>query len=196
MSFNNTNGEEPFGGLIFDANGDLFGTTLGGGSGGYGTVFEIKNSGTAAAPVYDATPTTLVTFNNTNGAHPEASLIVDANGDLFGTTLDGGSGYGTVFEIKNNGTVTAPIYDATPTTLVSFNNANGAYPYASLIVDANGDLFGTTYGRLAQTDGNGTVFEIKNNGTVAAPIYDATPTTTSFQRGRWFISDCEFDHRR
>ena len=47
---------------------------------------------------------------------------------------------GTVFELKN--TWSAPVY--TPTTLVSFNGANGAYPYGGLIADANGDLFGTT----------------------------------------------------
>jgi uncharacterized repeat protein (TIGR03803 family) len=177
ISFDNANGAYPFGSLIVDANGDLFGTTEQGGSSGSGTVFEIKNNGTVAAPNYAATPTTLASFNSANGAYPLGSLIVDANGDLFGTTYQGGlSGYGTVFEIKNNGTVAAPNYAATPTTLASFNNANGAYPlYESLIVDANGDLFGTTY--QGGSTSSGTVFEIKNNGTVAAPNYAATPTT-------------------
>ena len=73
-------------GLIADANGDLFGTTDAGGANGDGTVFEIKNTGTVAAPVYASAPTTLVSFNGSNGADPDAGLIADANGDLFGTT--------------------------------------------------------------------------------------------------------------
>ena len=105
-------------------------------------MFEIKNTGTVAAPVYASAPITLVSFNGS--AYP-AGLIVDANGDLFGTTETGGTnGYGTVFEIKNGGTVAAPIYASAPTTLVSFNGSSGGYLMAGLIADANGDLFGTT----------------------------------------------------
>ena len=68
--------------MIADANGDLFGTTDGGGANDDGTVFEINK--TAAG--YASTPTTLVTFNGADGALPQGSLIADANGDLFGTT--------------------------------------------------------------------------------------------------------------
>jgi hypothetical protein len=112
------NGYQLDAGLITDTNGNLFGTTVRGGANGsgYGTVFEIKNTGTFAAPVYASGQTTLITFNDSNGAFPVAGLIVDANGDLFGTTV--GDGYGTVFEIKNTGTVAAPVYSNTPTTLV------------------------------------------------------------------------------
>ena len=64
-------------------------------------------------------------------------MIADANGDLFGTTDSGGANDdGTVFEILK----TAAGYASTPTTLVSFNGANGETPFASLIADANGDL--------------------------------------------------------
>ena len=56
----------PYGGLISDAAGDLFGTTRVGGADGYGTVFEIAKTSTG----YSSTPTTLVSFNNTNGAYP------------------------------------------------------------------------------------------------------------------------------
>ena len=85
FSFNSSDGESPTAGLIADANGDLFGTTYMGGAYGYGTVFEIQNAGTAAAPVYSGIPTTLVTFNGSNGANPYSGLMADANGDLFGT---------------------------------------------------------------------------------------------------------------
>ena len=158
LSFNGSNGAAPFAGLIADANGDLFGTTSSGGANYVGTVFElVNNSGTY-------TPTTLLSFNGSNGANPIAGLIADANGDLFGTTTGGGAnGDGTVFELVNNsGTYT-------PTTLLSFNGSNGAHPWAGLIADANGDLFGTTLYGGANNDG--TVFEITNSGfVIATPI--------------------------
>ena len=103
VSFNDTDGYEPVGGLIADAAGDLFGTTEGGGMYGDGTVFEIAKTSTG----YAGTPTTLVSFNDTTaneGAVPQAGLIADAAGDLFGTTSIGGEyGDGTVFELVNNG---------------------------------------------------------------------------------------------
>jgi hypothetical protein len=87
VSFNGTNGEGPLAGLIADANGNLFGATEGGGAYEYGTVFEIAKT----AGGYASTPTTLVSFNGTNGAYPYyTTLIADANGNLFGTTLEGG----------------------------------------------------------------------------------------------------------
>jgi hypothetical protein len=49
-----------------------------------------------------------------------------------------------VFEIQNTRTVAVPVYASAPTTLLTFNGANGQYPAAALIADANGDLFGTT----------------------------------------------------
>jgi uncharacterized repeat protein (TIGR03803 family) len=112
-----------------------------------------------------ATPTltTLVSFNY---GGPIAGLIADAAGDLFGTTAAGGPnranlGYGTVFELVKDST--APT-GYTLNTLATFNGANGATPYAGLIADAAGDLFGTTSGVGA--NGDGTVFEITNSGFV------------------------------
>ena len=177
VSFNGPNGAYPsFGRLTVNANGDLFGTTQEGGANNKGMVFEIQNTGTVAAPVYASAPTTLVSFNDSNGANPYAGLTADANGDLFGTTEAGGTyGYGTVFEIQNTGAVAAPVYASAPITLVSFNSSNGANPYAGLTADANGDLFGTTEAGGAY--GYGTVFEIQNTGTVAAPIYASAPIT-------------------
>jgi uncharacterized repeat protein (TIGR03803 family) len=89
--------------------GDLFGTTTFGGANGTttneplsgdGTVFEIAKT----AHGYASAPTTLVSFNGTDGAEPTGSLIADAHGDLFGTTTYGGAdGNGTVFEITGSG---------------------------------------------------------------------------------------------
>ena len=134
VTFDGTgNGANPLGGLITDANGDLFGTTSSGGAHGDGTVFEIANTATG----YASTPITLVTFDGTgNGANPADTLIADANGDLFGTTQNGGAnGDGTVFEIAN----TATGYATTPTTLATFDGTgNGANPYAGLLADSDG----------------------------------------------------------
>ena len=117
VSFDGTNGEDPIAGLIADANGNLFGTTEGGGAYGLGTVFEIAKTATG----YANTPTTLVGFNGANGANPLGSLIADAKGDLFGTTPGGGANNdGTVFEIVKTGSS----YANTPTTLASAG-ANG-----------------------------------------------------------------------
>ena len=169
----------PRAGLTADAKGDLFGTTEGGGLNGNGTVFEVANTGTVAAPIYSDIPTTLVTFNGSNGQNPDSGLIANANGDLFGTTPSGGlNNYGTVFEIQNTGAVAAPIYASAPTTLVSFNGLNGQQP-TGLIADANGDLFGTTAGGYVNGmfHDYGTVFEIRNTGTVTTPVYAGAPTT-------------------
>jgi uncharacterized repeat protein (TIGR03803 family) len=131
----------------------------------YGTVFEIAKT----ASGYASTPTTLVSFNGNNGANPYAGLIADANGNLFGTTQQGGAyGAGTVFEIAK----TARGYASTPTTLVSFNgnngssSSNGLDPIGGLIADANGNLFGTTSFGLGGANNDGTVFELTGTGFV------------------------------
>jgi uncharacterized repeat protein (TIGR03803 family) len=161
VSFNGADGSIPEGRLFADANGDLFGTTEQGGASGDGTVFEIAK--TAAG--YVGTPTTLVSFNGTDGALPVAGLIADSRGDLFGTTRSGGANNeGSVFEIAK----TAGGYASTPTTLASFN---GSILQGNLIVDANGNLFGTT--QAGGAHGDGTVFEIKKT----AAGYASTPTT-------------------
>ena len=153
------NGASPTGSLITDSNGDLFGTTSAGGGFSpfdYGTVFEIAKT----ADGYASTPTTLAIFQGPNGAKPVGSLIADSVGNLFGTTEEGGADpiYGTVFEIQR--TLTG--YASAPTTLISFDGANGGSPRAGLIADASGDLFGTTAAY------NGTVFEITDSGFITA----------------------------
>ena len=154
LSFNGSNGNDPDGTLIADAAGDLFGTTIGGGTYGYGAVFELVNHGGG-----NYTPVTLYSFTDgADGANPYAGLIADAAGDLFGTTAFGGThGDGAVFELVNHG---GGAY--TPVTLLSFSGANGANPHAGLIADAAGDLFGTTF--EGGTYGDGAVFELVNHG--------------------------------
>lgn len=93
-SFGSTgDGASPFVGLVRDGSGNLYGVTDGGGTHGHGSVFKVDNSGTE---------TVLYSFTGgPDGARPEAALWRDAAGNLFGTTLDKGSGHnaGTVFEL-------------------------------------------------------------------------------------------------
>lgn len=168
-SFNGANGADPVAALIIAANGNLFSTTTRGGARNLGTVFEITktSSGYANAPI------TLVSFNGADGAEPAGGLLSDGNGNLFGTTsLGGASGRGTVFEIAK----TASGYANAPTTLVSFNGTNGAEPMATLIADADGNLFGTTEsGDPGRQRPLGTVFELAKT----ASGYASAPTTLS-----------------
>ncbi len=162
-NFNGASGQFPDAGLIADAAGDLFGTTATGGAYGAGAVFELVNNGGG-----NYTPVALLSFNVTPGVEgSDSGVIADAAGDLFGTTPSGGAaGDGTVFELVNNG---GGVY--TPVTLLSFSGANGALPFAGLIADAAGNLFGTTASGGA--NGDGTVFEIAKAGAG----YASTPTT-------------------
>jgi hypothetical protein len=182
VSFDGSNGDGPINraALIFDASGNLFGTTPSGGAYGGGTVFEITTDSTTATG-YASTPTVLYSFcavsNCTDGLDPFAGLIADASGNLFGTTYEGGAstnctgGCGTVFEIKTDSTTTTG-YATTPTTLVCFNGTDGNEPLSGLIADAHGNLFGTTAGGGGSTNcpfnsfGCGTVFEITGSGFV------------------------------
>jgi uncharacterized repeat protein (TIGR03803 family) len=177
VSFNGSNGAIPNAALIADGNGNLFGTTVEGGTSNYGTVFEIAKTTSG----YASTPVTLVSFTGTDGAYTYAALIADGSGNLFGTTQEGGaSGYGTVFEIAKS-TTTATGYVSTPVTLVNFNYGNGAYSSATLIADGSGNLFGTT--ESGGASGDGTVFEIAKSTTTATG-YASTPITlVSFNYG-------------
>jgi hypothetical protein len=163
-----TDGATPNGGVIIDANGNLFGTTVNGGSGQSGTVFEIVNGPSGYTGL-----TTLYNFSGgVDGSQPLAGLVEDANGDLFGTTSYGGEyGSGVVFELVNTGTG----YASAPVTILSFQGApGGANPDGGVILDANGDLFGTTVN--GGTNGSGTVFEIANTASgyasTAATLFD------------------------
>jgi len=159
--FTGANGTNPWGGLIADAAGNLYGTTRYGGSpNGWGTVFKI------AAGTHDLT--TLVTFDFANGAYPLAGLVADAAGNLYGTTAGGGGyinpeGYGT-----SPGTVFKIAADTHDLVWSSHMPLNMQVPYAGVIVDAAGNLYGTTYlgdggDPLHYADNAGTVFMIAAN---------------------------------
>ena len=147
--------------LSADANGDLFGLEITGGTGSLGAVVEFPAAGGG--------PNIVANFaGGAGGAHPGGVLLVDASGNLFGTTASGGThSAGTVFEIQK----TASGYATTPTVLTSFGSGvtpNGA---GNLVEDAAGDLFGTTTAD--------TVFEVQKTGSsYAAPVFISFPAGT------------------
>ena len=140
-------GAQPYASLIRDASGNLYGTTAAGGAYGYGTVFKVKPSG-AETVLYSFT-------GGADGANPYAGLIQDTQGNFYGTTQQGGAyNYGTVFMLSATGT---------QNVLYSFTGgADGAFPYAALIADAEGTFYGTT--QQGGDAGYGTVFTLTPRG--------------------------------
>ena len=155
------------GSLTIDAKGDIFGTTISGGANDDGTVFEIEKTATG----YVSAAATLASFTSADGQlslnHPK-TLIVDANGDLFGTTdpstQPGGNTGGVVFEIVKTPTG----YISTPRIVHDFSGgANGVGLGANLVADASGNLFGTT--QTGGANSKGTAFEITGSGFATTP---------------------------
>ena len=139
-TFGSTSGEYPRAGVVQDAQGKLYGTTWEGGAYGKGTVFKLNTAGNE---------TVLYSFTGKkgDGAHPRASLVL-AQGNLYGTTANGGGalactggalghGCGTVFKVDKTGNETV-LHRFTKT------GGDGANPVAGLVLDANGNLYGTT----------------------------------------------------
>lgn len=162
-------GANPFGSVIADKAGNLYGTTAGGGEGncgktctGFGTVYELAPGGSA---------TVLYAFQGGgDGEEPVGALLMDATGNLYGTTELGGNppncindaGCGVAFKLAPNGT---------ETVLYTFQGlSDGFYPQGNLIADTTGNLYGVTlYGGSYQrstcvANGCGTVFELTPNG--------------------------------
>jgi uncharacterized repeat protein (TIGR03803 family) len=145
-------GAFPTASLTRDRSGDLYGTVPTGGDTncnppyGCGIVFKLNRKGQEIV---------LHRFHGTggDGSFPQAGLLLDASGNLYGTTSEGGAhGGGTVFKID---------YAGRQTVLHSFNGYDGSYSVANLIMDKSGNLYGSTeYGGM----GYGTVFKLDPSG--------------------------------
>jgi uncharacterized repeat protein (TIGR03803 family) len=152
---NFTGGSDGFGpgsGLVFDAVGNLFGTTPDGGADSQGVVFEVSMRGGHWRERVIHT----FTGGADGGVGSLGSLRVDAAGDLFGVTEVGGAhSAGTVYEMmpgQHGGWGFRTLYPFK-------GQPDAAFPYGGVILDSKGDLFGTTY--YGGTTGNGTVFELR-----------------------------------
>ncbi len=152
-----SDGGFPFGGLIMDSSGNLYGTTSSGGSGGGGTVFELTPSNGGW------TLNTLYSFSGSGGNYlgPRDKLVMDAAGNLYGTTFStaptrGGSGFRADAVKWRMGLHHTPLHD--------FDFLDGYRPVCSLVLDAAGNLYGTTSlggtGTGCNGGGSGVVFEI------------------------------------
>ena len=146
-SFDAADGAGPQAGLIRDAAGNFYGTTYYGGAFNNGTVFKLDRTGAE---------TVLYSFTGGNdGGGPQAGLLRDALGNLYGTTQYGGfPGSGAVIKLDTTGTETV--------LHGFFDHPDGKSPYAGLVGDAAGKLYGTT--QYGGTHGKGTVFKLDKAG--------------------------------
>jgi uncharacterized repeat protein (TIGR03803 family) len=143
-------GELPQGGLVVDASWNLYGTTGAGGAHGYGTVFEVSSSGTESV-LYSFT-------GGADGASPDGTLasvtLGQTGGPFYGTTSSGGAGYGTLFELNTNGTLSVLH------TFCSLSGcADGSNPTGPLNGVGGGILRGTTVNGGAY--GKGAVYQFE-----------------------------------
>jgi uncharacterized repeat protein (TIGR03803 family) len=166
-------GGSPQAGLVQGSDGNLYGTTYGGGDpnggNGNGTVFKISATGAL---------TTLYSFpGGKDGRDPRAGLVQGSDGNFYGTTVGGGTNLaGTVFKISATGALT--------TLYVFTGGKDGAYPSAGLglVQGSDGNFYGTTYG--GGIGGGGTVFRLS---VVAppAPAFQAVTLTNSTLSLTW-----------
>ncbi len=145
-NFTGASGAYPYGGLMEDSAGSIYGTTYSGGTSSAGTIF---------AATYGAEPV-LHSFSGPDGSVPKGGLIRAQNGTIYGTTQEGGTaGLGTVFALSPTGTLTT-LYNFVGGTL------DGEYPYGGLALDAAGNLYGTT--ETGGQFGLGTVWKCSSSG--------------------------------
>jgi uncharacterized repeat protein (TIGR03803 family) len=149
-SLRNANGD-----LILGSNGDFYGTTEYGGSGGFGTVFRFGQSGDL---------TVLANFSGSTGGNPSGELAFGPDGSIYGTTFFAGpGGNGTVFRVTTNGDLTI-LYSFSKIVWNGsyYTNADGAKPYAGLTLGPDACFYGAT--SEGGSGGTGTLFRITTNG--------------------------------
>ena len=174
----NSDGVNPYWGLLLSGN-TLYGAAQVGGGSGWGTVFAVNTDGTSFTTLYNFTPTSGSAGGygtNSDGAGPVGALILSGN-ILYGTAYAGGSsGWGTVFAVNTNGTGFKTLHSFTATSGSAGGygtNSDGANPYNGLIQSGN-TLFGTT--QYGGSSGNGTVFAVNADGTGFTNLHSFTAT--------------------
>ncbi len=166
-----TDGQNPYGNLVEDSAGVLYGAAWEGGAFDVGTVFSLRPSPKAfpvsvASPMW---PTWLHSFDFSDGEYPFfGDLTIDSHGNLYGTTMDGGTyGQGTVYKLtpSNGGWAFQNLYNFAP------GGAVGAFPISGVTVDGAGNIYGTT--TKGGTSNNGVVYEVTSSG-VGSVLYNFT----------------------
>ncbi len=172
-SFTNNDGAHPTAALILSAN-TLYGTASDGGGGNRGTVFALNIDNTNftilhsfSAAVFDAN----FNLTNSDGANPNARLILSGN-TLYGTASQGGDGAaGTVFAVNTNGTGFKVLHGFPAVDSLTLTNSDGANPQAGLILSGD-TLYGTAF--QGGSANNGAVFALNTEGTVFSNLYNFT----------------------
>jgi len=173
VNFTGPNGTYPIGGLIQASDGNLYGTTAGGGGDSNGHPFDTQY-GTVFRVTLDGTLTTIFTFTydaltarNPNGAHPEAALVQGSDGNLYGTTLDGGTDgsgtnndRGTIFKMSTTGTLLMVA------TVHGVSVGQPEILREPLIQGTDGNFYGVSYKGGDLTYSGGTVFRCTPQGVV------------------------------
>lgn len=155
QNFGGVLGSQPQGNLAFDPRGNIYGTTVYGGTYTWGCVFMLGSSpnGWKEKVLYSFT-------GGSDGKYPYAGVVFDKKGNLYSTTQAGGTyGDGTVFELIRTSA------GWTETVLHSFNansQPEGAAPYSGVVFDSQGNLYGTTSAG-GGVEGTGTVFKLTFN---------------------------------
>ena len=147
-------GTGPNDGLVIGRSGNLYGTTIGGGANGAGTIFEITATGEEVVlHSFCSDPSTC-----SDGSGPNGGLVMDKSESLYGVTREGGQNNGgTVFKISKDGT-----YIVLYSFCSAANCADGSAPFGALVRDGSGNLYGTTGAGGEGTEG--TVFKIASGG--------------------------------
>lgn len=178
-AFSGPDGSTPFNGVVVDAVGNLYGTTISGGQHGFGTVFELSPSGGGW------TETVLYSFQNGNdGGYPAAGLVLDPSGNLYGATINGGSGGGGIaFKLTPSGG------GWNYSVIQSFVGGLNCGPLGNLSLDSVGNLYGTTLCDGAHGLGNVFKLTASGGGYTYRSLYDFTGGTD----GKSPVSDVAFD---
>ena len=166
-------GANPHTGLIQAKDGGLYGTTFGGGANSDGTIFRISLNGVFSSH-----------FSFTGGADgstPDANLLQASDGNLYGTTINGGTnGYGVVFRIPTNGTTVIPLYSFT-------NGTDGANPLGGLVQASDGNLYGSA--EFGGVYSDGTLFRISTNALATNAVFTQLYSFTGGTDGNEPFSD-------
>ena len=147
----------PYGGVVRDSSGILYGTTVGGGSHGQGTVFKLQPSPTRPPSVLAPWIENILysfQYGDNDGLNPFSRPVIDREGNLYGTTNAGGANnHGSVFELtpSNGGWTESILYNF-------MGGGDGSGPRSGMVFDSAGNLYGTT--ELGGAYNCGTVYEL------------------------------------